>query len=169
MKQMEYLKQLLSVETDECQIWPFSKRGSDYGQIAIGDGNGKADYAHRVAFRLAHGPIPEGKCVLHRCDTPTCINPRHLWAGTHKENMADAALKGRMHGPGRAVAGSSNGRAVLSESEVMRILKHHADGMSERKIAAKFEVARTTVQKIVRGENWKHLPRIETKKESQCQ
>ncbi len=66
--------------------------GHDRGQVHI---RYKNQYAHRVAYELATGPIPEGMVVCHRCDTPACINPDHLFVGTQQDNIADMHRKGR--------------------------------------------------------------------------
>ena len=63
-----------------------------YGQISIND---KTHLAHRVAFEQAHGPIPKGLVICHRCDNPSCCNPEHLFLGTHADNVADKVSKGR--------------------------------------------------------------------------
>ncbi len=86
-------------------IWmgPVSKR-TGYGHMVM---KYKALMPHRVAWEVAFGPVPKGKFVLHRCDIRTCINPDHLFVGTHKENMLDMKMKGR------AASGTNNGSAKL--------------------------------------------------------
>lgn len=64
----------------------------DYGRILH---NGKAFARHRLAYELEHGPIPEGKVIMHKCDNPGCFNPSHLDVGTQAENLADMRAKGR--------------------------------------------------------------------------
>lgn len=87
-----------------CWLWQASVFGSPgYGQFTAVD-TGRAArqrhlYAHRVAWALSHGPIPEGQSVLHSCDVPLCVNPDHLFLGTHKINMEDAARKQRLSVP----------------------------------------------------------------------
>lgn len=76
-----------------CWPWQARKLKQGYGQFQIRRGLWK--YAHRMAWELTHGNIPEGLHVLHSCDHPPCCNPKHLWLGTHQQNMADMKLKGR--------------------------------------------------------------------------
>lgn len=75
-----------------CQIWTAGVDGAGYGQIRI---DGKTEGTHRVSWSLANGPIPEGLFILHRCDTPPCINPDHLFPGTQSDNIADYWAKRR--------------------------------------------------------------------------
>jgi hypothetical protein len=86
-----------------CWIWNGTLNPNGYGQIFVGPLQGKAKTAHRVSWEIAHGPIPPGRgyhgtCVLHRCDNPACVNPDHLFLGSHFDNMADMKLKGRANG-----------------------------------------------------------------------
>lgn len=80
----------------ECWTWTGST-AKGYGQIKI---EGDVLRAHRVAFEMFNGPLPDGMHALHTCDNPLCCNPRHLWAGSHLDNMRDKSAKGRAYGHG---------------------------------------------------------------------
>lgn len=75
-----------------CWIWTAALTEKGYGVFCI---NGRTDKAHRIAYRLMRGEIPKGKWVLHRCDVPACVNPKHLFIGTSDDNITDMHLKGR--------------------------------------------------------------------------
>ncbi len=76
---------------DECWGWS-GTTNKGYGRINVG---GNMVLAHRVAWELTSGLIPPGMCVLHSCDNPPCVNPNHLFLGTHADNMRDMRAKGR--------------------------------------------------------------------------
>ena len=83
-------------DPDACWIWQGSKRPQGYGQLSY---QGRHTSAHRLAWTLTHGPIPDGLFVLHRCDNPPCVNPAHLFLGTTDDNMHDAFVKHRIRTP----------------------------------------------------------------------
>src|SRR6267143_986186 len=81
------------LKTPTCWLWQGQKRGTGYGGFSL---NGtQRILAHRMAWKLTFGSIPEGLCICHACDNILCVNPNHLWLGTHKANMVDMNRKGR--------------------------------------------------------------------------
>ncbi len=80
-----------------CWLWTGPKSGNGYGAVSLGRGTNGPHGAHRIAYLLWVGLIPEGLQVLHHCDTPLCVRPSHLFLGTHADNMADKTRKGRLN------------------------------------------------------------------------
>lgn len=144
---------------DACWPWLAYKVGK-YGRMTTTKGH--TEYAHRLAYMLERGEIPDGLCVCHHCDNPPCCNPAHFFLGTNADNTADMIAKGRhAHGPRankeNAVRGVSHYRAKLTDERVLSIRAMHASGQSQRAIGKAMSVDRRTVQRVLRGENWRHV------------
>lgn len=103
--------------------------------------------AHRVSYEEFIGPIPEGMYVCHSCDTPSCINPRHLWLGTHAQNQQDRIRKGRS-------AKGEDFKRKLTESDIREI---RASKESLTKTATKYGVVFQTISEIRNRKIWAHV------------
>lgn len=123
-----------------CWLWSAGWDEDGYGLMT---GNVKA---HRESYRIHVGEIPAGLCVLHKCDTPACVNPAHLFLGDHMDNAIDRKMKGR------SASGERSPHAKLSESDVASIR-----GSSESKtvLARRFGVSRGLIGHIRRGRAWR--------------
>ena len=134
--------------TPGCWVWLAAIDSRGYGQSYIGGKPGRG--SHRVSYELHVGPIPDGLHVLHRCDNRRCINPEHLFLGTHQDNMRDRNSKGRQaHNRGERGGGSK-----LSETKVREI---KADPRSQRALATMHGVSQGLISLIKRGQRWSHI------------
>lgn len=134
-----------------CWLWTASKDGKGYGAFKAG---GKQFIAHRMSWMILHGLITPGFCGCHRCDTPTCVNPAHIFLGTHADNVRDRDYKKRAN----PVRGTSHGRAILTEAKVIDIrARYAAGGISQRELSALFGVSREAISVIIRRVKWKHV------------
>lgn len=140
--------------------WGRRRNHAWYGVLSVSVDREEARYAslqqpllaHRVVWELTHGPVPDGRCVLHRCDNPPCCNPAHLFVGTKGDNIRDAAAKGR------AVVGEKNPFAKLTEEDVREIRRLYVPRkMSCRKLAKMFDCDPTTISLIIRRVRWAHV------------
>jgi hypothetical protein len=146
-KEMMRFLAALSV-ADDCWEWGSSKNARGYGRF--GDGNGGWVIASRKAYELFVGDIPDGLCVLHSCDNPACVNPRHLFLGTHADNMADMRVKGRAS----SKPGSKNPNSKLTEQQVRAIV---SSPKLSPELAKEFGVTVQRINQIRRGLGWRHL------------
>lgn len=111
---------------DECWEWTGRRNRTGYGEFAMGD---SAQMAHRVAYELTVGPVPDGLYVCHHCDNPGCENPRHLFAGTSKDNNDDMRAKGRARMSGVVRPYCRRGHEFTPENEL-----RHGNGRRQCRI-----------------------------------
>lgn len=132
-----------------CWLWRGMVVGSGYGMARF---ERKIYPAHRLAWKFFRGEIAPGLVVCHKCDIRTCVNPEHLFLGTHAENMKDMKEKGRSpHGDGHS-------RAKLTTEQVRKIKAVLAEGLlSVSDIAREYGVTYSTIACIAKGKSWRHV------------
>lgn len=129
-------------EDDDCWIWKGHRSPFGYGEFRAG---GRKLTAHRYAWALSNGPIPDNLKACHRCDNPSCVNPSHLFLGTQTENMADCTRKGRH-------------AAKLTPDEVREIRAlYETGGLTQKEIGSRYGVTQAAIHWIVVGRNWAHV------------
>lgn len=134
---------------DGCWVFTGAKNADGYGVIWVA---GRTVLAHRLAWELAYGPIPDGMDALHSCDNPPCARLDHLHLGTQQINVEEMVARGRHRG-GR---GEQHGMAKLTEAQVQAI-RLNEGGLSQRALARRFGVGRPTVCHILAARSWAWL------------
>ena len=135
------------IKTETCWEWTGTITPQGYGYVSF---NQKMVSAHRVAFELEIGKIPDDMYVLHSCDNRKCVNPEHLRAGTAQDNVDD--MKERNRSPDRR--GEANGRTILSEKDILDI---RSSQLKTSELMIKYNLGRTAIRDIVNKRSWKHL------------
>jgi hypothetical protein len=139
----------LPVPEAGCWLWESALDSGGYGLFAF---NGKAVTAHRVSWTLYRGAIPNGVCVLHKCDERSCVNPDHFFLGSQSDNALDMVKKKR----GNHSRGEKNGWSTLTADQVRSIL---SDDRAQSVIAKAYGTTQANVSSIKLGKAWKHIPR----------
>ena len=141
-------------KSGECWIWTgHVNKEWGYGMVRR---KGRPRLTHRWAWELTNGEIPAGLMVCHHCDVPACVNPTHLFLGTHQDNMDDMIRKCRARHDAPAV-GSANGAAKLTEKDIPQIRRLIFYGLSNAEIGRAFSVGLSNISAIRVGKTWKHV------------
>jgi len=135
---------------DDCWNWTGGILGSGYGQFTLVDH--KSTPAHRFAYELVKGNIPDGLFVCHACDNRRCCNPTHLWLGTNKDNMQDMVRKGR-----NAVRkGSDANTSKFTNEQVRQIRSDYADGKYTKKdLRSMYKVTKATIERMLSNKTYR--------------
>lgn len=134
-------------KTDGCWLWTAGKFHYGHGQFWLNESRPN-ERAHRLAWEDRNGPIPEGLCVCHKCDTPACVNPDHLFLGTQGDNNADRNAKGR------TCIGTRHPSSKLTEDAVRKIHSLREARLSQRRISKAVGVSQTLVWRVLSGRSW---------------
>ncbi len=142
---------------DECWPWTASangdgyKTGGGYGQLQK---NRKKLKAHRISYEIHNGKIPDGKWVLHSCGKSLCVNPNHLYIGTHQDNVNDKQLHGTQN------RGTTHYKARLTEEQVQEIRWFlFVDKIPREEIAEMYGMSEWAIYDIQRDRRWGWLPK----------
>jgi hypothetical protein len=171
-----FLKKVIPEPNSGCWLWIGGSFKSGYGTVYVGGGRSAPRYeqAHRLSWKLFRGPIPAGDhhgttCVCHSCDNPACVNPDHLFLGSHADNMRDMAEKGRVVScrgdqhwsrfkPESVTRGSTHPLHKLTEDDVVAIREAHASGQVKQiDLARQYGVSAVLISRVIRRLAWPHV------------
>ncbi len=157
-----------------CWEWTAYRNKAGYGKFRIGGRRGKSFFAHRLSYELYAGSIPIDKgCICHTCDNTSCVNPTHLYPGTHKDNSDQMISRkragwitkpqnwargdrsgARLH-PERILRGDAHPSTKIPDARIPEIFAMRADGMLLREIALQFDVTDVLISSILKGKHRK--------------
>jgi hypothetical protein len=144
-----FLKKVSPEPNTGCWLWDGKYTADGYGRCHVSG----LDNAHRVSYFLHNGDFDRSLHVLHKCDVRCCVNPDHLFLGTHLDNIADRNNKGRTNRP----IGSKSHRSKIDELDVLGIRYQFARGMTMDLLSIKHQVSEFTIWDIVRRRTWNHI------------
>lgn len=139
---------------DDCWEWQAARMPHGYGAFRIGGRKGKTHAAHRWLWSQLNGEVPEDMFICHHCDNPPCCNPRHLFLGTHADNMRDMFAKQRR----QAALGEQNGKSKATENLVRHIRATYTGRRGELKeLIQTTGLHKNTLQAILTRRTWRHI------------
>lgn len=140
-------------KTASCWLWAGKKDGKGYGVVfRTATGSASGVRAHRYAWEISNGSIPDGMYVCHHCDVKDCVRPSHLFLGTQLDNMRDCWTKGRV------AHGDRLPQTKLTKKQVSEIRELASRGITQEMIAAQFGIlSRAHVSRIISRKSWKHV------------
>jgi hypothetical protein len=134
-------------KTETCWFWTGNRVGKmghgQYAQPRGADGKVRPVYAHRFAWTITHGDIPDNLCVLHKCDVPVCVRPDHLFLGTQPDNLADARAKGRLRDGAH--------RIKVSDADMADICRRYVPRHNGKQLAAEYGITLVHLLRIING------------------
>jgi hypothetical protein len=137
-------------KTDTCWTWTGAIYRGGYGHFRRKvDGKWKMYKTHRYSYEYYHGPIPEGKIILHSCDNPACVNPNHLSVGTHKENTGQCIARGR-----KVFGINPNHRSHSQLCYAIREYHISNPSLTGRAVAKQFNTSPAQVSRILNNKIW---------------
>ena len=140
-----------TVKNKDCLEWIYGRACFGYGIV---QSEGRSQVAHRVSYKKYVGKIGKGLFVLHRCDNPPCINPKHLFLGTNMDNMQDKMRKGRL----RVLFGENHPMAKVKNVDIIKMRKDYANAkFTLEELARIYKLSPLTVRDIIKRKRWKHL------------
>jgi hypothetical protein len=153
LKSPEIRKKLKSkIEIDENGCWNFlgKLKKDGYGRMHY---NGKYYPVHRLSYLIFVEYVEDSKLICHKCDNRKCLNPSHLYAGTHADNTRDMYERGRQN----LKIGESHHNAKFKEHEILTFRRLHKNGVSISEISKKYSVPYKTIHKIISRKTWMHV------------
>jgi hypothetical protein len=155
----EYISENSEIDINDCWVWKKYKNNKGYGKSGL---KGKLIYAHRLSYLTFIGEIPNNLFVLHNCDNPACVNPKHLFLGTQEDNMKDmvnknrqSRLKGEDHGRSKLVQKEVNEIRILWSAELAERAKGKGFQLTQKELGERFGVSRQQISYIVNNKVWK--------------